>query len=89
MSDIVSGVGGLLSSSWHFLMHTYIPATEISFGVLFVGLCVMSLGFKFLSLVVGHSIGDPADAADSYRMIPKRWNTMKARISDARKNDVR
>lgn len=89
MSDIVSGISGLLSASWHFLMNTYIPATEIPLGVVFVGLCVMSLGFKFLSLVVGHSIGDPAEAAQSYNMIPKRWNTLKARISDARKNDVR
>lgn len=89
MSDIVDGVSGLLSASWHFLMHTYIPATQIPFGVVFVGLCVMSLGFKFLSLVVGHSIGDPSDAADSYRMIPKRWRTLKARISAARQNDMR
>lgn len=89
MSDILSGIRGLLSGAWNFLMHTYIPATHITFGVMLVGLAVMSLGFKFLSLVVGHSIGDPSEAAQSYNMIPKRWNTLKARISDARKNDVR
>ena len=87
MSDIVSGVSGLLSASWHFLMHTYIPATHIPFGVLFVGLCVMSLGFRFLSIILGFSVGIPETS--SYAPSSPALPPHKPRISSARSRDVR
>ena len=70
-------------------MHTYIPSTKITFGVFFVGLAMISLGFKFLSIVVGHSLGDLSDVPSNISMIPKNMRTLNARISPARKDDVR
>lgn len=87
MSDIVSGVSGLLSASWHFLMYTYIPATHIPFGVLFVGLCVMSLGFRFLSIILGFTVGIPDST--SYGPSISAWRLQKPHISFRRSRDVR
>lgn len=87
MSDIVAVVRGFLSMSWNFLMHTYIPGTEISYGVMFVGLCVISIGFRFLSLAVGFSIGDwTSSPNEGYGKPPV---ITQYRISDGRKKDVR
>lgn len=88
-SDIMAGIRGLLSGAWRFLMATYIPDTNITYGVFFIGLAMLSLGFKFLSIVVGHSIGAVDDLPAGIGMIPKNMRTLKARISPARKNDVR
>lgn len=67
-------------------MHTYIPGTHIAFGVMFVGLAVISIGFRFLSLAIGHSIGEMGG-------IPSAGYGSSASnkylISDGRKNDSR
>lgn len=86
MSEIMVAVNGLLSSTWHFLMHTYIPSTNIPFGVMLVGLALIPIGFKFFSLAVGHNIGDPRDSAGPGFGDPKSHSLV---VSDKRKNDVR
>ena len=88
MDDIITGISGLLRLSWNFLMHTFIPGTDIAFGVLFVGLCMVSLGFKFLSLVVGHSIGDVSTLSSDFRVASKDYGRIKERISSSRRNDT-
>ena len=60
-------------------MHTFIPGTEIAFGVFLVALCLIDLGFKFLSIATGYSLGDLSD---------KRF-TLNPKIKPLRKKDVR
>lgn len=79
-------VKGLLSSSWHFLIHTYIPNTNIAYGVMLVGLALIPIGFKFLSLAVGHNIGEAGEMPNVGFGSPKSTSLV---VSDKRKNDVR
>lgn len=91
MSEIMAGIRGILSAAWNFLMNTTIPNTDIAYGVFFVGLAMIGLGFRFLSLAIGYNIGevDP----DTIRSISSgfggRSRSTRYRSSDARKNDVR
>ena len=89
MSDILTGISGLLSASWHFLMNTYIPGTQIAFGVLFVGLCVMALGFRFLSLILGTSVGIPETAVLDGGVGYGTPSTSLVKVSKERSLDVR
>lgn len=89
MSDIVSALASLLSSSWHFLMHTYIPNTGIAYGVMFVGLALIPIGFKFLSLALGHNVGELGDLGSMPAGTGVRFRSYRYRISDGRKNDER
>ena len=69
-------------------MHTYIPGTRIAFGVLFVGLAVIGIGFRFLSLAIGHNIGE----IGGFSAISARYGSRGSnnpRLPPARKNDVR
>lgn len=86
MSEIIYSVRELLSMSWHFLMSTYIPNTHIAFGVMLVGLVIMGLGFKFLSVAIGHNIGEAGALPDVGYGDPKSTSLT---VSDKRKNDVR
>lgn len=90
MSDIMDGIKGFLSMTWNFLMHTYIPGTELAFGVLFVGLAMIGIGFRFLSLAVGVNIGDVGgfSAIGSFVKYGAAGSS-KHRISSNRKNDTR
>lgn len=87
MSDIMEGIKGFLSATWNFLMHTYIPGTEIAFGVMFVGLAMIGIGFRFLSLAVGHNVGEIGGfpGAASYGAS----GSHQYKVSDGRKNDTR
>lgn len=90
MSEIIAGIRGLLSGAWNFLMHTYIPGTKIAFGVFFVGLAMISLGFRFLSLAIGHNIGEVGGFAGIRSGFGYGASGSKnAQISAARKNDTR
>lgn len=89
MSDIMVAVKGLLSSSWHFLMHTYIPNTNIAYGVMLVGLALIPIGFKFLSLAVGHNVGEAGGLGTMPNDVNIRFRPYQYRISDGRKDDVR
>lgn len=89
MSDIMAAIGGFLGMTWNFLMHTYIPGTEISFGVMFVGFAIISIGFHFLSLAVGVNIGE-ADVPSVPWGKPNNPTTgLTIRVNELRKNDSR
>lgn len=86
MTDIIQAITGLLGHSWRFLMHTFVPGTEISFGVLLIGLALVPIGFGFLSLAMGHSVGETGSIPDvNYGSSASK----RLRISDGRKGDVR
>lgn len=90
MSEIIAGIRGLLTGAWGFLMHTYIPGTQIAFGVFFVGLAMISLGFRFLSLAIGHNIGEVGGFSGLSSGVGYGASGSKNhKISDARKNDAR
>lgn len=90
MSDIILGIRGLLSSAWHFLMNTYIPGTEIAFGVFFVGLAMIPLGFRFLSIAIGYNIGATGDLSEiGYSVDYGSTGSRSLRVSEERKLDVR
>lgn len=58
MSDsLLAGIGGFLSMTWDLLMSVNVPGTGIPFGVFFVGLALIPIGFRFLSIALGFSIG--------------------------------
>lgn len=90
MSDIVEAVRSLLSMTWHFLMHTFIPNTHIAYGVFLVGLAIIPIGFKFLSVAVGHNIGDLPPVSDSVGSDSSGgYRSYQLRIADGRQDDVR
>lgn len=83
----MEAIKGFLSMTWNFLMHTYIPGTDIAFGVMFVGIAMIGIGFHFLSLAIGHNIGE----VGGFSGIASYGSTSSSRyrISDGRKNDAR
>lgn len=89
MSDLMQAVKAIMTNSWKFLTSTDIPGTEISFGVAMIGLALIPIGFGFLSLVLGCSLGDLPGvnqfAGGEYGSSGSR----RYHVSDARKNDVR
>lgn len=87
MSDIMVAIKGFLSMAWNFLMHTYIPGTDIAFGVMFVGIAMIGIGFRFLSLAIGVNVGEPLGHWESIG--PSHYVSYKPRITDGRKNDTR
>lgn len=89
MSDnLMSAISGFLSNAWSFFTETNIPGTEISFAVLFIGLALIPIGFQFLSIMVGHNIGETGEVGgEDYGHWVRRGKN--AKISDKRKNDVR
>lgn len=86
MSEIMDAVRFLLHDTWHFLMHTFIPNTHIAYGVMLVGLALIPIGFKFLSLAVGHNVGEIGGIPNVGFGEPKSTSLV---VSDKRKNDVR
>ena len=80
-------IKGFLSMTWTFLMNTYIPGTDIAFGVMFVGIAMIGIGFRFLSLAIGHSIGEIGGVSGMASYGSSGSN--RYRITDGRKNDVR
>lgn len=86
MSDnLMSAVSAFLSNAWRFFTETKIPDTEIPFSVLFIGLALVPIGFRFLSIMVGHNIGETGVTGSDYGS----RGSKNAKISDERKNDSR
>lgn len=99
MTDIIQAITGLLGHSWRFLMHTFVPGTEISFGVLLIGLALVPIGFGFLCLAMGHSVGEMPGIPDpirgfDWRVHPRLTSrgssdaSRRYRISDGREHDI-
>ena len=84
-NDLATGIASWLSNAWRFFTEVTIPGTSITFGVLAIGLAVIPIGFQFLSIMVGHNIGETGAPGSDYGTRTGK----KAKISDKRKNDTR
>lgn len=84
MTDIVACFEMILGGGWSFLTETEVPGLGFSYAVLLIGLAIVPLGFKFLSLALGFNVGHSSDSDGYGTRGSKRHN-----ISDSRKNDVR
>lgn len=84
MTDVVACFKAILDGGWSLLAKTNVPGLDFSYGVLLVGLALIPLGFRLLSIALGFSFGSKSDS-DGYGTRGSRKHT----ISDSRKNDVR
>ena len=90
---LLDGIGAVLSGGWRLLCETTVPGLDFSFAVLLIGLALVSLGFKFLSFVLGFGFGGigllgyftsgDANASQSYR---HNRNT-NVKVAPERKHD--
>ena len=91
MSNLLSSIEMLFKNGWKFFTQTDVPGTSISFAVFTVGLALIPVCFRFLSIMLGHNIGD-ADFSTLSRIHGPTFGaagSSRYRISDGRKNDVR
>ena len=91
MSNLLSSIEMLFKNGWKFFTQTDVPGTSISFAVFTVGLALIPVCFRFLSIMLGHSIGE-ADFSTLSRIHGPTFGaagSSRYRISDGRKNDVR
>ena len=89
MSDLMQAIKAILTNSWKFLTSIDIPGTDISFGVAMIGLALIPIGFGFLSLVLGCTLGDLPGVNEFAGSEYGSSGSRRYRVSDARKNDVR
>lgn len=66
-------------------MDVKIPGLDIPFAVLFIGIALINIGFRFLSLAVGFNVGSAPDVSDFGT--PRSSKDM--RIAVRREHDVR
>ena len=66
-------------------MDVKIPGLDIPFAVLFVGIALINIGFRFLSLAVGFNVGSVSDVSDFG--MPRTSKDMH--IAARREHDVR
>ena len=91
MSNLLSSIEMLFKNGWKFFTQTDVPGTSISFAVFTVGLALIPVCFRFLSIMLGHNIGE-ADFSTLSRIHGPTFGSAgssRYRISDGRKNDVR
>lgn len=91
MSNLLSSIEMLFKNGWKFFTQTDVPSTSISFAVFTVGLALIPVCFRFLSIMLGHNIGE-ADFSTLSRIHGPTFGaagSSRYRISDGRKNDVR
>ena len=91
MNDLMNSIEMLLKNGWKFFTQTDIPGTDISFATLAIGLALIPVCFRFLSIMLGHNIGE-ADFSTFDRIHGPTFGatgSSRYRISDGRKNDVR
>ena len=91
MSNLLSSIEMLFKNGWKFFTQTDVPGTSISFAVFTVGLSLIPVCFRFLSIMLGHNIGE-ADFSTLSRIHGPTFGaagSSRYRISDGRKNDVR
>lgn len=58
MSNLLSSIEMLFKNGWKFFTQTDVPGTSISFAVFTVGLALIPVCFRFLSIMLGHNIGE-------------------------------
>ena len=91
MSNLLSSIEMLFKNGWKFFTQTDVPGTSISFAVFTVGLALIPVCFRFLSIMLGHNIGEADFSTLSCIHGPTfgAAGSSRYRISDGRKNDVR
>ena len=57
MSNLLSSIEMLFKNGWKFFTQTDVPGTSISFAVFTVGLALIPVCFRFLSIMLGHNSG--------------------------------
>ena len=85
-NDLITAISTFLSNGWRFFTEVTIPSTNITFGVLAIGLAIIPVGFQFLSIMMGHNVGE---TGFSKEVSDYGSRGGKAKISDKRKNDTR
>lgn len=87
----MSAIQALFKNSWKFFSETDVPGVGISFATLAIGLVLVSVAFQFLSIMLGHNIGEADfstfDRIHYYKM--GSFGSSKYRISPGRQLDVR
>lgn len=51
--EVLQAIKFLLSSAWDFFTEVNVPGFDFSFGALFIGLFLASLGLRFLFMMLG------------------------------------
>lgn len=82
--SVMDGISAILSGGWQLLSKTAIPGLGFSYAMLLVGLALVPVGFRFLSIALGFSVGHLTPRAGYGSRGSKDYKT-----SEARKNDVR
>lgn len=83
-NDLLTAIQGFLSNAWRFFTDVTVPSTNITMGALALGLAIIPVALRFLSIAIGVNIGDaPADTGYGN---PK---TKSLTISDKRLRDTR
>lgn len=92
MSNLLSSIEMVLKNGWKFFTQTDVPGTGISFAVFTVGLALIPIGFRFLSIMLGHSIGEADYSVLDRLHLPATYTaagSSRYRISPGRQLDVR
>ncbi len=92
MSDLMLGIKTLLTNAWKFFSQTDVPGTDISFAVFAVGLALIPVCFRFLSIMLGHTIGEADFSVLDRLHLPATYTSVgsaRYRISPGRQLDVR
>ena len=58
MTDLMSGIKMLIENGWKFFTQTDVPGTGISLATFSIGLALIPVCFRFLSIMLGHNIGE-------------------------------
>lgn len=85
MSDLMLAMKSILGGGWKFFTNTTIPGTDFSFAMLLVALVCVAVGFRFLSIALGFSVGNIGSPLADYGTRASR----KYRISSGRMADDR
>ncbi len=92
MTDLMSGIKMLIENGWKFFTQTDVPGTGISLATFSIGLALIPVCFRFLSIMLGHNIGE-ADFSTFGRIhMPGTYSaagSSRYRISPGRQLDVR
>ena len=92
MTDLMNSIEMLLKNGWKFFTQTDIPGTDISFATLAIGLALIPVCFRFLSIMLGHSIGEADYSVLDRLHLPATYTSVgsaRYRISPGRQLDVR
>lgn len=92
MTDLMSGIKMLIENGWKFFTQTDVPGTGISLATFSIGLALIPVCFRFLSIMLGHTIGEADFSALDRLHMPATYTSVgsaRYRISPGRQLDVR